>query len=229
MTKQPKFERLELVIGNDNLNNISNKTVLVLGCGGVGGYTIESLVRSNIGKIIIVDNDVVDESNINRQIIALESTIGKYKVDVFKKRIKDINSNCKVKTIKEFITKDNIDILFKEHIDYLVDACDTIETKKELIKECIKRNIKLISSMGTGNKLDPSKLMITTLDKTEYDPIAKILRKYCRENKINKKITVLSSTERPVKTNNRTVGSTSIVPSSAGLLITSYIVKDIIK
>lgn len=229
MTKQPKFERLELVIGNDNLNNISNKTVLVLGCGGVGGYTIESLVRSNIGKIIIVDSDVVDESNINRQIIALESTIGKYKVDVFKKRIKDINSNCKVKTIKEFITKDNIDILFKEHIDYLVDACDTIETKKGLIKECINRNIKLISSMGTGNKLDPSKLMITTLDKTEYDPIAKILRKYCRENKINKKITVLSSTESPIKTNNRTVGSTSFVPSSAGLLITSYIVKDIIK
>lgn len=229
MTKQPKFERLELVIGNDNLNNISNKTVLVLGCGGVGGYTIESLVRSNIGKIIIVDNDIINESNINRQIIALESTIGKYKVDVFKKRIKDINSNCIVKTIKEFITKDNIDILFKEHIDYLVDACDTIETKKEIIKECINRNIKLISSMGTGNKLDPSKLMITTLDKTEYDPIAKILRKYCRDNKINKKITVLSSTERPIKTNNRTVGSTSFVPSSAGLLITSYIVKDIIK
>ena len=224
----PKFERLELIIGN-KVNDLSNKTILVLGCGGVGGYTIESLVRSNIGKIIIVDNDIVNESNINRQIIALNSTIGKYKVDVFKKRIKDINSNCKVKTIKEFITKDNIDILFKEHIDYLVDACDTIETKKELIKECLKRNIKLISSMGTGNKLDPSKLKITTLDKTEYDPIAKILRKYCRDNKINKKIIVLSSTERPIKTNNRTVGSTSFVPSSAGLLITSYIIKDLIK
>jgi len=226
--KLPKFERLELIIGN-KVNDLSNKTILVLGCGGVGGYTIESLVRSNIGKIIIVDNDIVNESNINRQIIALNSTIGKYKVDVFKKRIKDINSNCKVKTIKEFITKDNIDILFKEHIDYLVDACDTIETKKELIKECLKRNIKLISSMGTGNKLDPSKLKITTLDKTEYDPIAKILRKYCRDNKINKKIIVLSSTERPIKTNNRTVGSTSFVPSSAGLLITSYIIKDLIK
>lgn len=229
MTKLPKFKRLELIIGQDNLKDLSNKTVLVLGCGGVGGYTIESLVRSNIGKLIIVDCDVVDESNINRQIIALNSTIGKYKVDVFKKRIKDINSNCKVKTIKEFITKDNIDILFKEHIDYFVDACDTLETKKEVIKECINRNIKLISSMGTGNKLDPSKLKITTLDKTEYDPIAKILRKYCRDNKINKKITVLCSTERPIKTNSRVVGSTSFVPSSAGLLITSYIIKDIIK
>ena len=229
MTMLPKFERLELIIGKDNLNDLSTKTVLVLGCGGVGGYTIESLVRSNIGKIIIVDNDTVAESNINRQIIALNSTLGKLKVDVFKKRIKDINSNCKVKTIKEFITKDNINILFKEHIDYLVDACDTIETKKCIINECINRNIKFITCMGTGNKLDPSKLKITTLDKTEYDPIAKILRKYCRDNKINKKITVLCSTERPIKTNSRVVGSTSFVPSSAGLLITSYIIKDIIK
>ena len=228
MTMLPKFERLELIIGKDNLNDLSTKTVLVLGCGGVGGYTIESLVRSNIGKIIIVDNDTVAESNINRQIIALNSTLGKLKVDVFKKRIKDINSNCKVKTIKEFITKDNINILFKEHIDYLVDACDTIETKKCIINECINRNIKFITCMGTGNKLDPSKLKITTLDKTEYDPIAKILRKYCRDNKINKKITVLCSTEKPIKTN-KVVGSTSFVPSSAGLLITSYIIKDIIK
>ena len=224
----PKFERLELLIG-DKVKDLSNKTILVLGCGGVGGYTIESLVRSNIGKVIIVDNDIVNESNINRQIIALNSTIGKYKVDAFKERIKDINSKCKVKTIKEFITKDNINILFKEDIDYLVDACDTIETKKSIITECINRNIKFITCMGTGNKMDPSKLKITTLDKTEYDPIAKILRKYCRDNKINKKINVLCSTERPIKTNNRVVGSTSFVPSSAGLLITSYIIKDLIK
>ena len=226
MTKLPKFERLELIIGKDNLNNISTKTVLVLGCGGVGGYTIESLVRCNIGKIIIVDNDMVNKSNINRQIIALNSTIGKLKVDAFKKRIKDINSNCKVKTIKEFITKDNINILFKEHIDYLVDACDTIETKKTVITECLNRKIKFISCMGTGNKLDPSKLQITTLDKTSYDPIAKILRKHFRDNK---KIKVLSSTERPIKTKEKTVGSNSFVPPSAGLLITSYIIKDLIK
>ena len=224
----PKFERLELLIGN-KVKDLSNKTILILGCGGVGGYTIESLVRSNVGKVIIVDNDIVNESNINRQIIALNSTIGKYKVDAFKERIKDINSKCKVKTIKEFITKDNINILFKEDIDYLVDACDTIETKKSIITECINRNIKFITCMGTGNKMDPSKLKITTLDKTEYDPIAKILRKYCRDNKINKKINVLCSTERPIKTNNRVVGSTSFVPSSAGLLITSYIIKDLIK
>ena len=223
------FSRTELLFGKENTKKLAKSRVAVFGIGGVGGYTVEALARSGIGTLDIIDDDKICLTNINRQIYALHSTVGKYKVDVFKKRIKDINSNCKVKTIKEFITKDNIDILFKEHIDYLVDACDTIETKKELIKECINRNIKLISSMGTGNKLDPSKLMITTLDKTEYDPIAKILRKYCRENKINKKITVLSSTERPIKTNNRTVGSTSFVPSSAGLLITSYIVKDIIK
>lgn len=228
MEKLPKkFERLEKLIGKDNLLELSNKKVLVLGVGGVGGYVVESLTRSGIGTIIIVDNDYVDETNLNRQIIALKSTIGKKKVDVLEKRIKDINEDCKVIKIDEFITPDNIDILFNYDIDYLVDACDYVETKKSVIKECLKRNIKFISSMGTAKKLDPSKLQITDIRKTYNDPLARIIRKYIKDEKITKKIDVLSSTELPIKTEG--LGSSSFVPSSAGLLIASYIIRKLIK
>ena len=155
-----KFIRLEKIIGKEKVTDLFNKSVLVLGCGGVGGYVIESLARSNIGTLIIVDFDVVDESNINRQIIAMDSTIGKYKVDLLEDRIKDINNKCRVIKIKDKIDSNNINLLFENKIDYLVDACDDVPVKKLIIKECINRNIKFISSMGTGNKLDPSKLEI---------------------------------------------------------------------
>lgn len=226
--KQLKFSRLEKVIGSDNLNNLNNKTVLVLGVGGVGGYVVESLARSNIGTLIIVDYDKVEESNINRQIIALNSTIGKSKVDVLEARIKDINSGCKVIKIDKFIDNNNFDELFNNKIDYFVDACDTVLVKKLVIKECLKRNIPFISSMGTGNKLDPSKLEIIDIRKTVNDPLARILRKFVKDEKINKKVMVLSSTELPIKTGDRTPGSTAFVPSSAGLLIASYIVRSFI-
>ena len=226
MNNSLRFSRLEKVIGEDNLSILKNKTVLVLGCGGVGGYVIESLARSNIGTLIIVDYDKVEESNINRQIIALESTIGKYKVDVFEERVEDINPNCKIIKLNSFINKDNINILFDNNLDYLVDACDTMEVKKSIIKECIKRNIPFISSMGTGNKLDPSKLEIVDIRKTINDPLARILRKYIKDEKINKKVLVLSSKELPVKTGDRTPGSSAFVPPAAGLLIGSYIVRD---
>ena len=227
--KQLKFSRLEKVIGFDNLNNLSNKTVLVLGVGGVGGYVVESLARSNIGTLILVDYDKVEESNINRQIIALNSTIGKSKVDVLEERIKDINSGCKVIKIDKFIDNNNYLELFDNNIDYFVDACDTVLVKKLVIKECLKRNIPFISSMGTGNKLDPSKLVITDIRKTVNDPLARILRKFVRDEKINKKVMVLTSSELPIKTGDRTPGSTAFVPSSAGLLIASYIVRSFIK
>ncbi|MBQ6538976.1 MAG: ThiF family adenylyltransferase [Bacilli bacterium] len=222
-----RFERLEKLISKEKTDLLKNKSVLVLGIGGVGGYVVESLARSNIGKLIIVDGDIVDETNINRQIIALESTIGKKKVDVFKDRLIDINKDIEVITIDKFIDDTNIDELFNYDIDYFVDACDTINTKKLVIKNCIDKNINLISSMGTGNRMDPSKLEITTLDKTNNDPIAKILRKYVRDEHINKKIKVLCSTEIPMKVDG--VGSNSFVPCSAGLLITSDIIKDLIK
>ena len=226
--KSHKFSRLEKIIGTDSLNSLSNKTVLILGVGGVGGYVVESLARSNIGTLILVDYDKVDVTNINRQIVALSSTIGKSKVDVLEERIKDINSGCKVIKINKFIDDSNFLELFNNNIDYFVDACDTVLVKKLVIKECLKRNIPFISSMGTGNKLDPSKLEIIDIRKTVNDPLAKILRKFVKDEKINKKVMVLSSKELPIKTGERTPGSSAFVPSSAGLLIASYIVRSFI-
>ena len=223
-TKQHKFSRLEKVIGNDNLKKINKKSVLVLGCGGVGGYVVEALARSNIGTLILVDFDKVDISNINRQIIALESTIGEYKVDLLEKRVKDINKDCKIIKINKFIDLNNLEELFNNNIDFFVDACDTISVKKGIIKECLKRKIKFISSMGTGNKLDPSKLEIMDIRKTINDPLARILRKFVKDERINDKVMVLSSSELPIKTGDRIPGSTAFVPSSAGLLIASYII-----
>ena len=224
-----KFDRLNKIISKESIDYIGKKAVLVLGCGGVGGYVIESLVRSNIGTIIIVDFDTIDESNINRQIIAMDSTIGKYKVDVFEDRIKDINNKCRVIKIKDKINTDNINILFENDVDFFVDACDDLKVKKQVILECINRDIPFISSMGTGNKLDPSKLEIVDIRKTVNDPIARILRKFIKDNKINKKVLVCSSRELPIKTGDRTPGSTAFVPSSAGLLISSYIINYLIK
>jgi len=224
-----RFSRLEKIISKDNLTKLNNSSILVIGCGGVGGYSIESLARSGVGTIIIADYDTVDFTNINRQIIALDSTIGKLKVDVFEQRIRDINPECNVIKIKEFINKDNIELLFNNRIDYLIDACDTIETKKEIIKECLKRNIPFISSMGTGNKLDPSKLEIIDIRKTVNDPLARIMRKFIKDENIKGKILVLSSKELPIKVHDRTPGSSAFVPPTAGLLIASYIVRDIIK
>ena len=221
----PKFERLKKMVGEESLTILSSKTVLVMGIGGVGGHVCEALVRSGINNIIIVDGDVVDETNLNRQIIALNSTIGKAKVDVMKERIKDINPECQVKTINEFITPDNIELLFNTKIDYLVDACDTVPVKKRIILECLKRKIPFISCMGTGNKLDPSKLEIIDIRKTKNDPLARIIRKFIKDEKINKKVLVLSSTEVPIKTGDSTPGSTAFVPASAGLLIASYLIR----
>lgn len=223
------FDRLELLIGIDNINKIKNKTVAVIGLGGVGGYVVESLIRNGIENIIIIDNDKVDITNKNRQIIALDSTLNKPKVEVFKDRILSINKNCNVITLNMFLLDDNKEELFKYNIDYLVDACDTVKTKLMLIKECSNRNIKIISSMGTGNKLDPKKLEITTLKKTNYDPLAKVIRYESKKMNITKDIVVLSSTEEPIKTNDRTPGSYSVVPNTAGILIADYIIKDIIK
>ena len=176
-----------------------------------------------------MDYDQVEESNINRQLLALTSTIGKKKVDVLKERIKDINAECQVIVIDCFIDKENIDILWNNKIDYFVDACDTVSTKKEVIKKCLEYNTNFISSMGTGNKLDPSKLEIVDIRKTNNDPLARIIIKFVKDEKINKKIMVLSSKELPVKVQNRTPGSTAFVPSSAGLLIASYIIREFIK
>ena len=221
------FERLEKIITKENIDKLNNKTIAIVGVGGVGGYVVETLVRNGIQNIIIVDKDIVDITNKNRQIIASDNTIGKSKVDVFEERIKSINKKCNVIKLNMFLNEENKKELFKYNIDFLVDACDTTQTKIMLIRECLNRNIKFISSMGTAKKMDPKKLEITTLKKTNYDPLAKVLRHEINKLNIKDDILVLSSTEEVIKTEG--LGSYSVVPNIAGILIADYIIKDIIK
>lgn len=221
----PRFSRIEKVIGKTNLKLLQSKKVLILGCGGVGGYVCEALARSGVGNLILVDYDTVDESNINRQIIALDSTLGKLKVDVLAERVLDINKACKVDKYNLFVNKDNINFLLNMEVDFIVDACDCITTKKEIIKRCLEKKIPFISCMGTGNKLDPSKLEIIDIRKTVNDPLARIIRKYVRDLGIKEQIMVLSSREVPIKIQDRTPGSLIFVPATAGLLIANYIIR----
>lgn len=221
-----EFDRLKILV-KDKFKNIESLRVLVLGVGGVGGYVVESLVRCGISKIILVDYDTVDETNINRQIIATHKTIGLPKVDVFENRIKEISPNCEVIKIKEKITVENIDLLFQDEVDFYVDACDTISVKQEFLKCCLENKKKFIMSMGTANKICPEKLEIIDLSKTSYDPIAKILRKYMKDKKLKGRVPVVASKEEPIKAEGR-LGSVSFVPSTAGLLITSYIIREVL-
>ena len=223
MEKQRRFERLETLVGTETMDRLQERAVFVLGIGGVGGYVCEALARSGIGKIIIMDADCVDITNLNRQIIALDSTVGKKKVDVMKERILDINPNCEVLAFDTFLTKDNLNMLETMKFDFLVDACDTVATKQEVISYCLNKKIPFITCLGTAKKMDPSLLEITDLKKTYNDPLARILRKYVKDNKIVGKILVLFSSELPIKC--QSLGSTAFVPSSAGLLIASYVVR----
>lgn len=220
------FDRLELLIG-DKINNIKDKKILLIGIGGVGSYTCESLIRSGIENITIVDSDKIDISNLNRQLMTNINNIGMYKVDVMKERINGINPNCNVKIIKEFIDKSNIDILFKDDFDYVIDACDTIDTKILIIDKCIKNNISIISCMGTGNKMDPSRLKIMDISKTSYDKLAKIMRKRLNDIGI-RHVMVVSSNEEGYTKIIKDIPSNSFVPATAGLLLTSYVINDIV-
>ena len=222
------LSRLELIIEKDKIDKIKEKNILLIGIGGVGGYTFETLVRTGIENITVVDGDKFEESNLNRQVLSTLETINKNKTDIAEIRAKSINPKINIKKITKVLTKENIkEINFKE-FDYVIDACDTIEIKKEIIRICTKNNIKFISCMGTGNKMNPQKLEITTLDKTSYDPIAKILRKMVKEERIKGKIYVVASTEKPIKTNTTIIGSNAFVPAAAGILLTSYVINDIV-
>ena len=229
MQKRLRFSRLEKLIEENDLYILNDLSVLILGVGGVGGYVAESLARSGVGNLILVDFDTIDESNINRQIIALDSTIGLKKVDVLENRLKEINSDINIVKVDKFIDSENFTSLFDYKIDFFVDACDTVTTKKCVIKYCLDNNIEFITCMGTGNRFDPSKLEIIDIRKTNNDPLARIIRKFIKDLKTNKKVLVCTSSELPVKTGDRTPGSTAFVPSSAGLLIGSYIVRKFIK
>lgn len=228
MNKQPnEFERLITLIGEESFQKLQTKKILVVGLGGVGSYVVESLVRSGILNLTIVDSDVVDITNINRQLIALHSTIGKKKVEVVSSRIKDINPTCQVKKYALFLNRENQNQVLSKEFDYIIDCCDSMDTKKLLIDFSIRWNIPHLSSMGTANKMDPSQLEIIDIRKTTSDPVARILRKYVKEKKISKKIMVVSSKEIPKK-NGTLLASNAFVPSTAGLLISSYVIRKII-
>jgi tRNA A37 threonylcarbamoyladenosine dehydratase len=238
MNNFDNFNREIMLIGQDNFNKLKESHIIVFGLGGVGGYAVEMLARLGVGKIDIVDNDTVSNTNLNRQIIALNNTIGKYKTDLFEERIKEINKDCIVTKYTMFYddnTKDQIDL---SKYDYVIDAIDSVKSKLNLIIYCINNNINIISSMGMGNRIDPSLVKITDISKTEYDPLSKIIRKKLRENKINHLKCVYSS-ERPININydinaekkgsNYAPGSISLVPSTAGIMLASEVFKDLIK
>ncbi|WP_028044309.1 tRNA threonylcarbamoyladenosine dehydratase [Candidatus Stoquefichus massiliensis] len=229
------FSRFELLIGEEKLNQLQNKHIIVFGVGGVGGYVIEALVRSGIEHIAIVDNDVVSLTNLNRQIIATQQTIDQKKVDVMKERIMSINPRCDVHTLEMFYLPETADEIDLSQYDYVIDAIDTITAKIELAVRCEKLSIPLISSMGTGNKMNPSMLEVTDIYKTSVCPLAKVMRHELKARRV-KHLKVVYSKEVPMKprasneqTNKRTVpGSTAFVPSSAGLLIASEVIKDLL-
>lgn len=220
--------RFENLIGSTCLEHLKKSKVLVVGVGGVGGYAVEALARAGVGHLRIVDYDKVDETNLNRQIIALQSTIGQYKVDVMKERILDINPEAVITANKDFVNEDNIEDFVRD-VDFVVDACDTVATKLEIIKICKKKNIPFISCMGTGNKMDPTRLKIMDIKKTSYDPLAKRIRKFVKDNRINGKVMVVCSDETRYSDITSPIPSNSFVPATAGLLISSYVVNEIIK
>ena len=219
--------RLEQLIGNDKLSKLSNTSVLVIGVGGVGGYAVEVLARSGVGHIVVADHDIVDITNLNRQIIALNSTIGRNKVEVIEERINDINPDIKVTAHKLFVDENNLGELM-DNVDYVIDACDALPTKLALIKYCTENNIPFIASMGAGNKMDPTAFKILDIRKTSYDPLAKKIRKYVLDEKIKGSIPVVCSTEEKYSENVKPIPSNAFVPATAGILCGSYIVNKII-
>lgn len=229
-----QFSRTELLIGKEGLEKLKSSKVAVFGIGGVGSYAVEALARAGAGNFVLIDNDVVSETNINRQLIALHSTVGKSKVEVAKERILDINPNAKVETKQIFYTPESTGII-DDSIDYIVDAIDTVSSKIDLVIKAKELDIPIISCMGTGNKLDASRLEISDISKTSVCPLAKVMRKELRSRGINK-LKVLYSKEEPMKvfvddesdtTKKSVPGSISFVPSVAGLLIAGEVIKDL--
>ena len=223
------FKRTEALIGQEAVSKLKSSHVAVFGLGGVGGFVAESLARSGVGHLTIVDNDTVKESNINRQIIALHSTIGKLKTEAFEMRLKDINPEIEVTSLNLFYLPENKDMIDFSDFDYVVDAIDTVSGKITIAEKCTEKNIPLISSMGTGNKLDPSLFEITDINKTSVCPLARVMRYELKRRGI-KKLKVLYSKEIPIKNDNsRIPSSISFVPSVAGLMISGEVIKDLIK
>ncbi len=227
--------RTSMLIGDEALQKLSNSHVIVFGAGGVGGHVIEALARSFVGKITVVDNDTVSLSNLNRQILAVHDTVGRLKTDVAKERILSINTDCKVSTYDTFFLPENSSQFDFSQYDYIVDAVDTVSAKLELAKIAQDKNIPIISSMGTGNKLHPELLEISDIYKTSVCPLARAMRNLCKRDGI-KKLKVVYSKEQPIKSNEQFTdsgksipASSAFVPAAAGIIIASAVVNDLIK
>ncbi len=234
-----QFSRTELLVGKEAMEILNNAHIAVFGIGGVGGYTVEALVRSGIQHIDIIDNDKVCLTNLNRQIIATHSSIGKYKVDIMKERILDINPQAEVNVHKCFYLPETRNLFDFTKYDYVVDAVDTVTAKINLILQAKEAGTKIISSMGAGNKMDPTQFKVADISQTSVCPLARVMRQECKKRKI-KNVKVVYSTEkvlRPIEctecteqTERRTIpGSNAFVPSVAGLIIASEIIKDLIQ
>ena len=235
-----QFSRTELIIGKKGIEKLNSVKVAIFGIGGVGSFVVEALVRAGIKNFVLVDNDTISLTNLNRQLIATHKTIGKYKVDVMKERILDINPEAKVAVYKEFYMPDSECKIIDESINYVVDAIDTVTAKIGLVIECNKLKIPIISSMGTGNKLHPEMFEITDIKKTSICPLARVIRKQLKSRGIEK-LKVLYSKEEPIKPNQELThilndtskkqvpSSISFVPSVAGLMIAGEVIRDLIK
>ncbi len=234
--EREEFKRTEMLFGREGMEKLNKSHVAVFGVGGVGGYVAEALARSGVGNIDLIDNDVVSVSNINRQIVAYHSTVGEYKVDVAKKRILDINPTANVNVSKCFFLPENADEFDFSKYDYIADCIDTVSGKIALACIAQEKNIKIISSMGAGNKLEPTAFRVADIYKTSICPLARTMRRLCRENNIKNLKCVYSTEEaRPVKddlsekteSGKAVPGSNAFVPSVAGLIIAGEIIKDI--
>ena len=232
-----EYSRTELLIGTEGIERLRNATVMVFGVGGVGSHCIEALARSGVGKLSLIDNDTVSLTNINRQSIAYHSTVGQYKTKVMEERIRDICPEIEVKTYETFVLPENIEELFQESVDYIIDAIDTVTAKLALVQIAREKGIPIISSMGTGNKLHPELFEITDIYKTSVCPLCKVMRKELKARGI-RKLKVVYSKETPIDTSERMTGedkgmrrslpgSISFVPPVAGLMLAGEVIREL--
>ncbi len=237
MVEENQFLRTELLLGTDSTKRLADAKVAVFGVGGVGGYVVEALARSGVGSLVLVDHDTVSLSNINRQLIATHSTVGRYKVDVMRERILDINPNARVEVRNCFYLPENANTFDFREYSYVVDAVDTVTAKLEIIMRAKEAGVPVISCMGAGNKLDPTKFQVTDIYKTSMCPLAKVMRRELKKRGV-KKLKVVYSTEEPKRpleelsqadeiTGKRPPGSVAFVPSVAGMILAGEVIKDL--
>ncbi len=222
------LSRSEILLGKQGIEKLKNGHVLIFGVGGVGSYAAEAIARSGVGEITLVDFDTVSPSNMNRQIPALQSTVGKKKAEVMRDRIMDINPACKVSFIDAFCTPDNVKRLIPMECSYVIDAVDTVSAKLAIIETCAERNIPVISCMGAGNKLDPTRFEVSDIFKTSVCPLCRVMRRELKKRGIEK-VDVVYSREEAVKTEDGVIGSLPFVPSVAGLILAGHVIKNIAK